>query len=125
LRRYTEAIDAYRAWPASEEREIQRARAVARAGNAPEGARALERLGRERRGERAVEALYLAAVLWDGENEHARARELLELVIRRMPRSSFAASARWSLGWAAYRGGRLGEAGRYFDSLARTDPRPT
>src|SRR5262249_30806506 len=110
LRRYTDAIDAYRTLPASEEREIQRARAVARAGNAPEGARALERLGRERRGERAVEALYLAAVLWDGENEHARARELLELVIRRLPPSSFAASARWSPRWARHREGPAHQA---------------
>jgi len=124
LRRYTDAIDAYRKLPASEEREIQRARAVARAGRVEEGARALEQLGRERRGERAVEALYLAAVLWDGEDEHARASDLFEQVIRRLPRSPFADSARWSLGWAAYRAGRLDEAVRYFSALARSDPDP-
>ncbi len=124
LRRYNDAIDAYRKLPASIERDIQRARAVARAGRVPEGAGALERLGRERRGVRAVEALHLAAVLWDGEKEHARARELFEQVIRRLPRSGFAASARWSLGWAAYREGRLDEAVRQFDALARSDSDP-
>ena len=124
LRRYNDAIDAYRKLPASIEREIQRARAVARAGRVPEGARALEQLGRERRGVRAVEALYLAAVLWDGEKEHARARELFEQVIRRLPRSGYAASARWSLGWSAYREGRLDEAVRQFEALARSDPDP-
>jgi soluble lytic murein transglycosylase len=124
LRRYDDAIDAYRKAPASIQREIQRARAMARAGRVPEGASALERLGRERRGERAVEALYLAAVLWDGEKEHARASELFEQVIRRLPRSGYAASARWSLGWAAYREGRLDEAIRQFDALSNSDPDP-
>ncbi len=124
LRRYPEAVDAYRALPANDGREIQRARAVARAGRVAEGARALERLGRERRGVRAVEALYLAAVLWDGEQEPARARELLQQVIRRLPRSQYGASARWLLGWAAYRAGRLDEAVREFDALARSDPDP-
>jgi soluble lytic murein transglycosylase len=124
LRRYSEAIDAYRALPASIEREIQRARSVARAGRPTEGAAELERLGRERRGERAVEALYLAGVLWDGEKEHARARELFEQVVQRLSRSGYAASARWWLGWAAYREGRLDEAVRQFEALARTDPDP-
>jgi soluble lytic murein transglycosylase len=124
LRRYAEAIDAFAALPASEEREIQRARAVARAGRVPEGAGALEKLGRERRGARAVQALYLAAVLWDGENEHDRAHDLLEQVIRRMPRSEYAASAHWSLGWSAYRAGKLDEAARQFDALAKSDPDP-
>ena len=124
LRRYEDAIVAYRALPASEEREIQRARATARAGRVPEGASALEAFGRERRGARAVEALYLAAVLWDGEDEHDRARALFEEVIQRLPRSTYAASARWSLGWSAYRAGRLVEAARHFDALAQSDPDP-
>ncbi len=124
LRRYADAIDAYRALPASEEREIQRARSVARTGRVAEGAAALEALGSTRRGERAVEALYLAAALWDGEQEHARARGLFEEVIRRLPRSGFAASARWSLGWSAYRDGRLDAAIEQFDALARSDPDP-
>jgi soluble lytic murein transglycosylase len=124
LRRYTEAIDAYRGLPASIEREIQRARATARAGRVPEGAAALEQLGRERRGTSAVEALHLAAVLWDGEKEHDRARGLFEEVIRRLPRSGYAASARWSLGWSAYRDGRLDETITQFAALARSDPDP-
>jgi soluble lytic murein transglycosylase len=124
LRRSDDAAKAYGELPVNLENEIQRARAVARAGRVPDGARALERLGRERRGARAVEALYLAAVLWDGEREHARARELFEQVIRRLPRSAHAASARWSLGWAAYREGRLDEAVRQFAELARSDPDP-
>jgi soluble lytic murein transglycosylase len=124
LRRYSDAIDAYRALPASEEREIQRARAVARSGRVPEGAGALEQLGRERRGARAVEALYLAAVLWDGENDHERASALFEQVIARLPRSEFAASARWSIGWSALRAGRFEQAARQFDALAKSDPDP-
>jgi soluble lytic murein transglycosylase len=71
-----------------------------------------------------VEALYLAAVLWEGEKEPARARGLFEQVIRREPRSGYAASARWSLGWAAYRDGRFDEAEREFESLSRSDPDP-
>jgi soluble lytic murein transglycosylase len=124
LRRYPEAIEAFAALPASEHREIQRARAVARTGRVPEGAAALEKLGRERRGVQAVKALHLAAVLWDGEDEHERARELLREVIRRLPRSEYAASAHWSLGWSAFRAGRLDEAARQFDALAKSDPDP-
>ena len=124
LRRYNDAITAYAALPASEEREIQRARAVARTGRPAEGAAALEKLGRERRGVRAVEALYLAAVLFDGEDEHEHAKELFEQVIRRLSSSQYAASARWSLGWGAYRAGALDEAARQFDALARSDPDP-
>lgn len=124
LRRYPEAITAFRELPASEERLIQRARAEARAGRVPAGAEALEQLGTERRGARAVEALHLAAVLWDGEGEHERARRLFEDVIRRLPGSEFAASARWSLGWEAYRAGRLDVAIRHFERLARADKDP-
>jgi peptidoglycan lytic transglycosylase len=124
LRRYDEASEAYGKLPASEEREIQRARALARSGRVEEGASALEQLGRERRGERAVEALYLAAVLLDGEDQRERAGGLYEEVIRRMPRSEYAASARWWLGWADYRAGRLDSAVRRFDALARLDPDP-
>jgi soluble lytic murein transglycosylase len=97
---------------------------MARAGQVREGAAALERIGTERRGERAVEATYLAAVLWDGEKEPARARELFAQVIRRLPRSGFAASARWALGWTAFREERLDEAVRQLAALARGDPDP-
>jgi soluble lytic murein transglycosylase len=63
-------------------------------------------------------------VLWDSEGESERARPLFEDVIRRMPTSEFAASARWSLGWEAYRDGRLDVATRQFEQLARADADP-
>jgi soluble lytic murein transglycosylase len=124
LRRYPEAGEAFRVLPASEEREIQRARSLARSGRVEEGASALEKLGRERRGDHAIEALFLSAVLWDGEGERERAGRLFEEVIRRHPRSQHAASARWWLGWADYRAGRLAGAARRFEALARLDPDP-
>jgi soluble lytic murein transglycosylase len=45
-------------------------------------------------------------------------------VIRRLPRSQHAASARWWLGWADYRAGRHDSAARRFEALARLDPDP-
>ncbi len=124
LRRYPEAIAAYDALPASEERAIQRARAEARAGRVPEGARALEELGTTRRGDDAVRAQYLAALLWDGEGEHDRARRLFEDVIRRSPGSELGTSSRWFLGWEAFRAGQDDAAIRHFEQLARDEKDP-
>jgi len=123
LRRYPEAIEAFGALPESAERSIQVARAYARTGRVPEGARRLEAVGR-RRGPSAVRAQYLAALLWDGEDELARARELYASVIRRSPRSSWAEASRWRLGWEAYRAGRLSEATGWFAQLARVERDP-
>lgn len=123
LRRYRESIDAFRELPETAERSIQIARAYARTGRVAEGARQLEALG-ARRGPSAVRAQYLAALLWDGENELERARGLYASVIRRAPRSSYAGAARWRLGWEAYRAGRLSEATGYFADLARIESDP-
>jgi soluble lytic murein transglycosylase len=123
LRRYPEAIEAYDALPASEERLVQRARAQARTGQVTAGAKALEELG-ERRGSQAVYAQYLAALLWDGEGEHARARRLFESVARRAPNSKSAASSRWFLGWVAFRAGRYAEAAQHFERLAAREKDP-
>lgn len=124
LRRYPEAIGAFADLSWTESREIQRARAMARSGRVGEGARALEKLGAERRGAQAVRAQYLAALLWDGEDEVERAGRLFEGVIRRAPNSSYAGASRWWLGWSAYRAGRLESAERHFAELARLEDDP-
>lgn len=124
LRRYTEAAVAFEALPSSDDRAIQRARAHARAGDVERGARELEQIGRRSRGSQAPRALLLAALLWDGEDETARARSLYGAVLKRSPGSGYAAAARWRLGWSAYRSGHYAEALRHFDELDRREKDP-
>jgi soluble lytic murein transglycosylase len=124
LRRYPEAAVAYAELPPSEEHQIQRARAHARAGDVPRGARELEKLGRSSRSRQGIRALLIAALLWDGEDAHERAARLFRQVIARSPGSEAADVARWQLGWAAYRDGRLAEAIEQFDALARREDDP-
>lgn len=123
LRRYTEAARAFEALPATDERRIQHARALARAGRVTEGARELEKIGASSRGAQGTRALLLAALLWDGDDD-ARARENYAMVIRRDPRSGYAGAAFWRLGWAAYREGRYAEAIDYFEKLEENEDDP-
>jgi soluble lytic murein transglycosylase len=116
LRRYPEATQAYDALPASEENRIQRARAVARAGDVPAGARALEEIGRASTTAQGTRALLLAAMLWE-DDDVERARGLFTEVIRRAPGSPLANAARWQLGWQDYRAGRYDGAIRHWTRL--------
>jgi len=124
LRRYPEAALAYSGLPSTEEREIQRARAHARAGDVPRGARELEILGRGSRSTQGTRALLIAALLWDGEDAHDRAERLFHMIIERAPRSEAANVALWQLGWAAYRQGRYDAARAHFDALTKIEDDP-
>jgi len=124
LRRYTEAARAFEALPPTDERRIQHARAVARAGDVLRGARELEKIGEKAKGNQAARALLLAALLREGEGETERARELYAAVLRRAPRSSYADAARWRLGWSAFREGRNKEAIGYFEALEANEKDP-
>jgi soluble lytic murein transglycosylase len=121
LRRYPEAALAYSGLPSTEKREIQRARAHARAGDVPRGARELEILGRGSRTAQGTRALLISALLWDGEDAHERATRLFRMVIERAPRSEAAGVALWQLGWGAFRDGRYAEARGHFDALASNE----
>jgi soluble lytic murein transglycosylase len=123
LRRYPEAALAYGALPETEETRIQQARAYARANQVARGARDLETLGNASRSSQGRRALLLAALLWDGEGAWDRASDLYRKVIARGPGSS-AASARWRLGWHAYRRGRYAEAIEHMEGLYRKEKDP-
>jgi soluble lytic murein transglycosylase len=87
LRRYEDAIDAYRALPRARSARSS-ARARRRAQGACRRARARSRRsGASGAGARACEALYLAAVLWDGERRARPRARSVEQVIQRLPRS--------------------------------------
>ena len=118
LRRYPEAVKAFESFPSRAPDRIEQARAVARAGDVPGAVRALERLAADSRGTSASQALLLAALLLDGEGETERAREHYAALVRSSPRSEAGVSARWQLGWEAYRAGRYKAAIGYFDALA-------
>ncbi len=124
LRRYPDAVAAYAALPQDAEARIQRARAMARAGRVEKGAAELEALGRSLRGRQAARAKFLAALLWEGEEDEARARRLFAEVVRLRPRSSYARESVWRLGWAAYREARFGQAVDFFRELERLEESP-
>jgi soluble lytic murein transglycosylase len=123
LRRYTEAARAFEALPPTDERRIQHARALARAGRVTEGARELEKIGARSRGLQGTRALLLAALLWEGDDD-ARALDHYATVIRRDPRSGYASAALWRLGWAAFRNGDYAEAIEYFERLEKNEGDP-
>src|SRR5262245_1262685 len=122
LRRYPEAVAAFDAFPARTADRIERARAVARAGDVPGGIRALEEIAEKASGPNAAQAQLLAALLLDGEGQRERARQHYAALVRRAPRSSEGATALWQLGWEAYRAGRYPAAIGYFKKLAPLEP---
>ena len=124
LRRYTEAARAYAALPASDERRIQRARALARAGEVRRGAQDLEEIGRVSRTSQGTRALFLAGLLYEGEGEASRAHALFAQVLEREPRSSYAIAARWQLGWSAFREGDYNKARDHFAQLEQLEEDP-
>jgi soluble lytic murein transglycosylase len=124
LRRYTEAARAFEALPPTDERRIQHARAIARAGDVTRGARELEKIGGRSKGTLAARALLLAALLREGEGEIDRAHELYAAVLRQSSRSSYADAARWRLAWSAFRDARYTEAIGYFETLEANEQDP-
>jgi tetratricopeptide (TPR) repeat protein len=107
LRRYTEAAKAFAGLPADDETAIWQARSLARSGHPKNAARMLERIGRNARGQQGPRAYFLAALLWDGEGEPARARALFAKIAKQRKSRSHAVASLWRLGWGDYRGGRL------------------
>jgi soluble lytic murein transglycosylase len=124
LRRYREAALAFGKLPATYENRIERARALVRADDAARGARELEEIGRKARGRQAAQALFLAALVWEGQGEADRARALYDTVVRSADGTSYANAALWSLGWAAFREGRIDEAKAAFEQLSKRDGDP-
>ncbi|MEE9606596.1 MAG: transglycosylase SLT domain-containing protein [Myxococcota bacterium] len=124
LRRYTEAAKAFAALPQDAETRIERARATARAGDVERAVGELEAVGKSSKGRHGARAKYLAALLLEGEDEHARARALFAGLVKSEPGSSYATASAWRLGWSAYREGRFDEAIAHFEGLAdrETDP---
>jgi len=117
LRRYPEAATAFAALPHDEEWQIQHARALARSGEVERAARALEKLARDASRGNAARARLIAALLWEGEGEEARARRLFERVVRESAGTASADTALWRLAWAAYRAGRHDDAIALFAKL--------
>jgi soluble lytic murein transglycosylase len=124
LRRYTEAARAFEALPPTDERHIQHARAVARAGDLARVAGEFEKIGERSNGAQAARALLLAALLREGEGEAEAAHELYAAVLQQSPRSSYAEAARWRLGWSAFRDGRDEEAIGHFEMLEANEEDP-
>ncbi len=122
LRRYPEAVQAFDAYPARTPDRIERARAVARAGDVPGAVRALEEIAAGARGASSAQAQLLAALLLDGEGQSERARRHYAALARQAPRSLEGAVAYWQLGWEAYRSGRYRAAVGYFEKLAPLEP---
>ena len=124
LRRYTEAAKAFGALPADDETAIWQARSLARSGHPKNAARMLERIGRDARSGEAPRAYFLAALLWDGEGEPARARALFAKVAKQRKHRSYALASLWRLGWVDYRAGRFESAIGYFERLQAQESDP-
>jgi len=123
LRRYPEAVEAFGQVAATPDNRIERARAIARAGEVERGARDLEVIGRAVRGRPAARALFLAGLLWEGEGEEERGRALFEEVIRSATGSSYADASLWRFGCADFRAGRDEAAIANFEKLLATNDR--
>ncbi|MEE2678891.1 MAG: transglycosylase SLT domain-containing protein [Myxococcota bacterium] len=115
MRRYGEAREAFAALPQTAENRIAGASSRARSGDVEGAAQELERIGAEVRGGQGASAKLMAALLWDGEGENARARKLFATLSR--GRGPTAATALWRLGWDAYLAGKYEDARAYFQRL--------
>jgi len=122
-RRYTDAVDAYKALakrdPNDFESRFQEARALARSGQRDPAVAALEKLLKTKDElERARVRALLAVILED--KEPAKALEQLRKVEKQTAAPNLASDARWSLAWADLRSGGHGpEASRLLDKLAQ------
>jgi soluble lytic murein transglycosylase len=123
MRRYTEASGAFAALDdGDDETAIWRARALARSGHPKTAAGMLERLGRKTRSRSSSRANFLAALLWEGEGETARARSLFIKVAKQTKNRSYELASLWRLGWAEYRSGHFDTAIKYFERLRQEEP---
>jgi peptidoglycan lytic transglycosylase len=121
-RRYSDAVDAYRALakrdPKDFEARFQAARALARSGTIDPAVAELEKLGKTKDElQRARVRALLATILED--REPARALSELRLVEKQTAAPQLASDARWSLAWADLRGGGGLEAAPLLDKMAQ------
>jgi len=124
LRRYSEADRAFAGLPDEDETAVWRARSLARSGRPKTAAGMLERLGQDSRSSQAVRASFLAALLWEGEGETARARALFAKIAKQGKRNPYALTSLWQLGWSDYREGRYEAAIGYFEQLRERESDP-
>ena len=120
-RRYSDAVDAYRALakrdPHDFEARFQEARALARSGGREPAVAALEKLTKTQDPlQRARVRALLAVILED--QEPARARAQLRQVERQTAAPNLASDARWSLAWTDLRSGAGVTALPLLDKLA-------
>ncbi len=122
LRRYPEAVAAFEELaPRDPEARIWLARATARAGDVDGAVEQLERLAQSGPRSLRSRSRYLAALLLEDDHPE-RAREHFRKLTRGS--SEISISARWNLGWVAYRAGRLEEARGHFQALAQAERDP-
>ncbi len=117
LRRYDEAVDAFSALPQTDDVPIWRARSMARADDVPGAIEAFEKIARKGRGSIRARGHFLAALLLDGRDFDARARNHYEKVMKTNGAGGMADAATWRLGWSAFQEGRHADALGYFERL--------
>ncbi len=124
LRRYSEATQAFAELGDERDARFWRARSLARSGRIDQSIREFESLASERFNVLGARALFLAAMLREDEAGWSLAAARYVRVASKAPARGLRASARWRLGWCAYRDGRHREAVEHFTKLERTTPDP-
>ena len=124
MRRYSEAVSAFGAYPNNVEARLYRARSLARSGQEAKAVAALRKLAKANRNRTGVYARYLAALLLDEPSTRDQARSLFRAVAEVSAYPDLANGSIWRLGWGAYQEGRLQEAQRYFALLLERDRDP-
>jgi soluble lytic murein transglycosylase len=117
LRRYADAVGAYAALPPKLDARIGWARSIARSGDPLRGAKELAALAARNRGESAERARWLAASLYAGEADLARAKPLFDALANK-GRSEYAREARWQLAWSEFAAGRYANAAKRLSQVA-------
>ena len=122
LRRYPEAVEAFRVLPPQDDSALWYARSLARADRVPESIEAFESLAQTARPAVAARARFLGATLLEGRGFEARARAHYMALSEASRASGWTDAALWRLGWMAYQKGNDPEAVRFLDQLvARQD----
>ncbi len=123
LRRYPEALSAFKSLPQTGDTPIWQARAMARADRVPESIAAFEKIARKG-GEHGPRARYLAALLLDGRDRDAEARAHFKLLAEGRDPDGLERAALWRLGWGDYRRGNRTSAADRFEALAKATDDP-
>ncbi|MEN8181610.1 MAG: transglycosylase SLT domain-containing protein [Myxococcota bacterium] len=124
LRRYPEAVPAFRDLGREPEARIQHARSVARAGDTDGAVRMLEKLGRGLRGSYGERSRYLAALLLESQPPDPRAIQHFARLAQSAGNRTIRRDARWRMAWAAYASGDPAQALYHLDILERATRDP-